>query len=124
MAILQGVNFQLVNTNDDYIEFTVTYTLGLDLCIASGIGWLANDIPKYYLRLLRVNGQPAPVSSYTKARIVMKYSSYVFKDKKLDETTRAGIIKSFQTLPSVRPDKSSEKHTQLTPRLAPVRKTH
>lgn len=124
MAILQGVNFKLVNTVDDYIEFTVTYTLGIDLCIASGIGWLANGTPKYYLRLLRVNGKPAPVSSYAKARIVMKYSSYSFKDKKLDEATCDGIIQSFQQLSGSRSDKNGEKHTQLIPRLPSARKTN
>lgn len=124
MAILQGINFQLVNTNDDYIEFTVTYTLGLDLCIASGIGWLANDISKYYLRLLRVNGKPAPVSSYKKARIVMKYSSYSFKDKKLDAATQEGIFSSFRMLPTTRSADNDEKHGQLTPRFPSLRKTN
>src|SRR3990167_2273118 len=101
MAILTNLQFQLVNTNDGYLEFVVSYTLGQDCFMVSVIGWMSGATPKYYLRLLRLNGKPAPESIYNSAKIVLKHASYRFKKGKLDALVMESIENVFQKMPNL-----------------------
>ncbi len=108
MTKLHSPIFQLTNTHDDYVEFTVSYMLGGNVWLISGIGWLKNAEPNYYLRLLRRNGAPCPESDYEKARLVLKDASYRFKHKALDELARSGVRHAFGQLPKRAVEESGE----------------
>lgn len=121
MATPGSKSFQLININDEYIEFVVSYTLGHDYWATSGIGWMSKTAPKYYLRLLRINGKPAPESMYKKARVVLKNSSYKFKDECLDLMTLGCIENIFLKMPKAQNADPSIEAIKLRPRLASKR---
>lgn len=117
MPTPRNYSFSLVNTNDGYLEFLVKYALGSNLYSASGIGWISADIPKYYLRLLRLNGVPISEAEYRQAKVGLKNSSYIFKDESLNELTLDKIKNIF--LPAIQNQQSvdNEVFTGLIPRL-------
>jgi len=100
MAVISNQQFQLINSHEEYIEFVVSYTLGQDYCIASGIGWMNEVSSKYYLWRLRSNGNLAEESFYKKAQLVSKNSSYKFKNEKLDILTVTSIESIFRQMPT------------------------
>ena len=117
MTTLGSRNFQLINTNDEYIEFVVSYALDLDYYVASGIGWMSNSAPKYYLRLLRLNGKLVAETTYKNARIALRNSSYRFKDKNLEMMVLGSIENIFRKIPSFKQINPSAEDIRLKPRL-------
>ena len=116
MAIPANLQFQLVNTNDGYLEFVVSYALGEDRWMVSGIGWMSGATPKYYLRLLRLNGKPAPESIYSSAKVVLKKASYKFKKGKLDALVLESIENIFQKMPDLKQTDTGVEGMTLIPR--------
>ena len=93
-------DFGLIQRHDeDYIEFSIRYSVGDAFWEVDGMGWISDKKTRYYLRNLAKNGKLSIIRDIGKAGIVLHESTMTFIHPELDKLTRNNIESLWKVEP-------------------------
>lgn len=84
-------NFVLSQKQEGYLQFQLEYALGGHAWRIDGMGWMAGEVARYYLRNLFKNKKLANRKELKHAGIILLEGSLCFEHQALDQLTKEQI---------------------------------